>query len=322
VGHLVLEARYLVAGRAAPGVPDHHAYNPRAEQPNQQRRVLAEAWADFVAQRHPSGATPPDPSPRRTYWRGFDNNGANNSGEVVPAAVANTLWLLDEEVVGRGTTGPADPRNQRRFRALLWGPVGALPGEEARQTPYELYRAVQSAPLAAEDLIPDHDEAYVRQEVRRIFESNGLILTRGRITAANQLTAQSLGGPNPRSETWRVRVEPADRAKLNVAQMGRIAAYRIQARRSGTLEFVELDPVVDAAADQKAQVDVNFTAARQTNLLPGAGSYHLRVQARDEFGAWDTFAEDFTGNAGTYDTNDKWQRDRLGSLRGAAVNVP
>ena len=41
------------------------------------------------------------------------------------------------------------------------------------------------------------------------------------------------------------------------------------------------------------------------------------MQARDEFGAWDNFDDDFTGNGGaTATNNEQWQRNRLNALRG------
>ncbi|MBI5015285.1 MAG: S8 family serine peptidase [Deltaproteobacteria bacterium] len=324
MGHLAFERFFLFPGRSAPTVPNHHGYDPAAEQPSQQRRVLAEGWADYVASSHRAPPARPDATANQTGWRGTDNNGANSSGEIVPVAVANALWRLDQDVVGRDTTGIADPLNQRRFQTLLWRAFGSLPAPEARQTPFELYRAIQATPLAADALIAPHDAAFVRQEVRRVFEANGLVFARGKIEGVNRVTAQNLAGPNPVSETWRVRAAPADRARLNVAALGRVAAYRVQARVAGQPAFVDLDPVVEVTRpDQKAEVVVNVTQARQSGVLASAGACDLRVLARDEFGAWDTFADDFTGNAAAaVTTNDQWQRDRLGSVRAGPGNVP
>jgi hypothetical protein len=47
--------------------------------------------------------------------------------------------------------------------------------------------------------------------------------------------------------------------------------------------------------------------------------------ARDEFSAWDTFADDFTGNtagATGVTNNNTWQRTRLGSILAAPIAVP
>src|SRR5512139_2270681 len=156
------------------------------------------------------------------------------------------------------------------------------------------------------------------------FEANGLVFSRGKIEGVNRVTAQNLAGLNPVPETWRVRAAPADRARLNVAALGRVAAYRVQARVTTPPGFVDLDPVVEVTrADQKAEVVVNITQARQSGALTASGACDLRILARDEFGAWDTFADDFTGNgAAAVTNNDQWQRNRLGSVRDGPGNVP
>jgi hypothetical protein len=107
--------------------------------------------------------------------------------------------------------------------------------------------------------------------------------------------------------------------------MGRITAYRIQARRTvAGAQFIDLNPVHEVTrADQREQLDVNFTGARLTIVLPGPGAYDVRVRARDESGAWDSFGDDFTGNAGgVAGSNDAWQRTRLRSIAAAAIAVP
>lgn len=328
-GHLVLESLFVNPLRTIPTVPNHDTYDPGAKQPNQQRRVLAEGWADYIASRHRAAPVPPDSSANQTGWRGTDNKGANSSGEMVPLAVANALWRLDEDVVGQGNGNNInDPINQHRFRALIANAVKSLPqADESQQVALYLYRAIQSANLAASDLIPANDIVFIRQLVRRVFEANGMVFARGRFTgAAVRLSKQKLDGPVAKPEQWRFKVGPADRAKLNIAEMGRITAYRLQAAPAGTFNFVNLEPVVVVTADnQSATIDVDFTAARKANVLLTAGNYDIRVVARDEFSAWDTFADDFTGNTagGTGVTNNNtWQRTRLNSILAAPIAVP
>ena len=96
--------------------------------------------------------------------------------------------------------------------------------------------------------------------------------------------------------------------------------------------FVDLTPVVsvpEASPDQRAQIDVNLTGARQVGTVI-AGDHAFRVLALDEFGAWETFADDFTGNVDTRPApvmprivnNPSWQRSRLGSIHVTNINVP
>ncbi|NOZ30057.1 MAG: hypothetical protein GXP39_18660, partial [Chloroflexi bacterium] len=324
-GHAVLETLYLDPSRTTVAVPNHRGYNPTDER--NPRLAFAEGWADYVANAHKTTPTRPDPSGHG--WRGSDGDGTDSSGEIVPIAVANMLYQIDQEIVKQGHTDNSDPVNQRRFLALIWNPIQSLSADANLQVPYQLYRAIQSANLAASDLIPPHDITHIRQEVRHAFEQNGMVFTRGRIQAAAQRSAQNLGAAPPVPEVWRFQVRPVDQARLNVATMGRITAYRIQARRVGTADFVDLDPIVEVPegdANQRATIDVNLTAARQAAVLSSSGPHDFRVRARDEFGAWDTFADDFTGNTDTHGTgvtsNDTWQRNRLHSIHGAAIHVP
>jgi hypothetical protein len=304
-GHLVLELLYTAPGRVARGVASHDAYDHRVER--DRATAFAEGFAGYVAVAH-AGAASPDPT--GVAWRGADNNGANSSGEVVPAAVATTLWRLDRDVVQPGHAAVTDPVNQRRWRALIWTPIGSLLAD-ARQIPFELYRTIQAAALAPGDLIEGHDLAHVRQLVRTAFEANGIVFTRGIIRAATTV---------PSAGRRRFPVGPVARARLNVAALGRIAAYRIQAiPPAPATNLLVLDPVVAAAAaDQRATIDVDIAEARETGAIEAAGPHSWRVQAQDEFGAWDSFADDFgaaPANAAPHTTSDLWQRF-LTSVRG------
>jgi hypothetical protein len=311
-GHLVLELLYVAPGRVATAVPSHDAYDHRAER--DRAIAFAEGFAGYLAVAHASAASP---DPTGVAWRGADNDGSDSSGEIVPAAVAAALWQIDRTVVAVDHGPITDPVNQRRWRALIWGPIGSLLAE-ARQIPLELYRAIQAAPLAAGDLIEGHDIAHVRQLVRTAFEANGMVFTRGRIRAATTVPAPGMR---------RFELGPADRARLHVHTMGRIAAYRIQAIRAGTTHYLDLDPVVTVtAANQQERIDVDIAEARETGALEGAGGHSWRAQAQDEFGAWDTFADRFSAdpalgrpaNAAPHTTDDLWQRF-LTSVRGPDV---
>ena len=66
--------------------------------------------------------------------------------------------------------------------------------DEAHQVPYHLYRAIQGASLQAQDLIAPHGIEHIRQEVRRIFERNGMVFTRGRVRAAVRQSARNADG--------------------------------------------------------------------------------------------------------------------------------
>lgn len=338
-GHMVLERLYADPFRTAPTVPNHHLYNSAVEQPNQQRRVLAEGWADYIANLHLATPTRPDSTLGQTGWRGTNstganNNGADSSGEIVPVAVANALWRLEQDIIGQGNSNNINNEvNRRRFQALIYNAIQSLsPFDENRQGAFDLYSAIQRANLATADLISPYDIAFIRREVRRIFAANGMIFTRGRFTRAAARVSPAGAVPL----VHRFEVGPADRARLNVAQMGRITAYRLQARPvPGPIigpppppNFIDLEPVVlvpIANVTQIVTIDVNFTAARESGLLTSAGAYNMRVAARDEFEAWDTFADNFTGNtAGTtrVTDNDTWQRVRLGSILAAPIVVP
>jgi len=60
-----------------------------------------------------------------------------------------------------------------------------------------------------------------------------------------------------------------------------------------------LDSFINAnPADQRATLDIDISLAR-TDGLVASGNTDLRVIAIDEFGARDSFADDFTGNADT-----------------------
>ncbi len=318
--HLVLEQLYsdvLNLARPAATVANHRNFAANVER--DERLALGEGWAEYLATRLLAPPTRPDATPTQTGWRGDDNDGADSSGEIVPVAVANALWLLDEQIVSRDHPNISDAVNQRRFQALIWNPLKSLQGDQARQVPYHLYRAIQAAALADADLILGQNLAYIRQEVRRLFEANGMVFTRGQITAAAQQGA-------PADHIWRFQVRPADRARLNVTTMGRITAYRMQAAPAGTTTFVNVGPVVEvpsASADQRAQVDVDLILERLAGVLAQGGNHDFRVQARDEFEAWDTFADDFTGNGGAIaNSNDAWQRNRLHSIHSAAIAAP
>ncbi len=329
-GHLVLEWFFISPLRTLPTVANHHTFDRRVEQPNQQRRVLAEGWAEYVNTAHRPTPLRPDGSGGQTGWRGLDSNGANSSGEIVPVAVANALWRLDRDVVGQGNgDNIRNAVNQHRFQALIANPIKALPVDEAQQAALHLYRLIQRANLAPADLIPPHGIEHIRQEVRRVFEANGLVFTRGTFTAAAvRVTAENLAALPVVPELYRFQVGPADRARLNVAEMGRITAYRIQAALVvPPSNFVDLEPVVLVThANQRETIDVSLTAARQSGVLASPGAYDFRVVARDEFGAWDTFADDFTGNtpgATGVTNNDTWRRARLSSIQaGPAGGVP
>ena len=185
-GHLVLELLYVAPGRVAPGVPSHNAYDHRVER--DRAIAFAEGFAGYVAVAH---AGPAAPDPTGVAWRGLDNNGSNSSGEIVPAAVANTLWRIDRDVVQPDHAAITDPVNQRRWRALIWTPIGSLIAD-ARQIPFELYRTIQGAALAPGDLIEGHDLAHVRQLVRTAFEANGIVFTRGLIRAASTVPSPGM----------------------------------------------------------------------------------------------------------------------------------
>jgi hypothetical protein len=77
-------------------------------------------------------------------------------------------------------------------------------------------------------------------------------------------------------------------------------------------------------ANQHEQLDAETGEALETGAVPTAGRYAWRVRAQDEFGTWDTFADDFTGNAAPTNTNDLWQQNILhsGVPTPAANNVP
>ena len=285
-------------------MPSHNAYDHRVER--DRAIAFAEGFAGYVAVAH-AGATAPDPT--GVAWRGADNNGTNSSGEVVPAAVANTLWRIDRDVVQPDHAAITDPVNQRRWRALIWTPIGSLVAD-ARQIPFELYRTIQGAVLAPGDLIEGHDLAHVRQLVRTAFEANGIVFTRGLIRAASTV-------PSPGMR--RFPVGPVAAASLHVAARGRISAYRIQALPPAPATPLVLDPVVPVvAANQQAVVDVNIAEARETGAIETAGPHSWRAQAQDEFGAWDSFADDFgaaPANVAPNTTSDLWQRF-LTSVRG------
>jgi hypothetical protein len=310
-GHLVLETLYGSPLRLSPGVPNHQNLNAATER--DRRIAFAEGFSDYLATRHPAAPVAPDPNTPPRLWRGTDGDGANNSGEIVPAAIANALWQVDQNVVGAGHPAITDPVNKRRFQALIWNPLKPLnDADGTRQIAFQLYRAIQAANLAAGDLIAPHSISFVRQLVRTTFEANGLVFTRGQITANPAVVGGRL----------RFQLAPADRARLNVAEVGAITAYRIQGRRvGGTGVFAETDQFVNVThANQNETLDLNTVQARETGALDTAGTYDWRVVARDEFGAWDSFADDFTGNGGaTATSNDQWQRDRLHSMRGQSV---
>lgn len=291
------------------------------------RQRIEISWAEFELP-HPAR---PDRDARQRGWRGPDNDGAKNSGEIVPVAVANALWHLDATVVGWGHAGIEEPINQRRFLGLIWNPIWSLQTNNV-QIPYHLYRAVQSAGLGDNDWI-DRAAAKTRQEVRRVFEANGMLFTRGQIHAPPLLQAENLAAVPPRSALATFQLRPADRARLNVAEMGRIKAYRIDAAPAGTTNFVELDTFTSVtAANQRETVVVNLTEARQTGVLAGGGIPHdFRVRAMDEFDAWDTFADNLLANSDTPPNtgvidNDTWLRNRLRTTRplpaDPAINVP
>jgi hypothetical protein len=324
-GHLVLERLYHDVGRIAEGVANHATYDPVAEQTRQ--LAFAEGWADYIVHRHLSTPTQPDTATPPTGWRGTDNDGADNSGEVVPVAVANALWQLDAEIVGQGHAAITDAVNQRRFQALIWNPVKSLRAPLTDHVPLELYGAIQRAALGSRDLIPPHDISHIRQQVRRIFEANGMVFTRGRITGAARQTAQNLGAAPPVPEVWRFQVREVALGHpggLPANTLGWIHNYRIQAAPAGSMDFVDLEPVVSAPppANQSTSIDVNLTAMRQSGTLRQGGNHDFRVCVQDEFGTWDTFADDFTGNTGPVGNTRAWQRDRLHSIHNTAINVP
>lgn len=261
----------------------------------------------------------PDRDNQQLGWRGTDNNGADSSGEIIPMAIANMLWHLDNTVVGWEHGGIEEPVNQRRFLALIWNAIRFL-HEDNHQVAYHLYRTIQSATLDDEDHI-DGEVVKTRQEARRVFEANGMVFTRGQIHnriagAAARVSQEHLAAAPPTAEVWSFQVRPADRARLNIAEMGEIRSYRIDAAPSGTTNYVELDTVTPVThANQRETINVNFTEARQTGLLQ-SGDHDFRVRVMDEFNTWDTFADNFDGNNDPNVTNNNtWQRDRLHAIR-------
>jgi serine protease AprX len=328
-GHLVLDSfllNPLMPARVIPRLANHHDYNSGVERGTQRRLVFAEGWADYIASRHVSTPVAPDPASPPIAWRGLDVNGADNSGEVVPVAVANTLWQLDHRVVGQGNNNNINnPVNKRRFRALIINAIKSLAREnDNRHVAFHLYRAIQTASLNPEDVILPHDITFIRQQVRQIFEENGMVFTRGRITAG-PLTIPGPATPVRR----RFQVAPVVQAKLNIAEMGRITFYKLQAvpaAPAGNWNFIDLLPVVRVThANQHETIDVSLTAARQSGALPAGGAHNIRVVACDEFGAWDTFKDDLTNNTPetTHVTDNlTWQRTRLHSIAAGTVPVP
>jgi hypothetical protein len=314
--HLVIDKLFAALAHAGAVVGNHRLLDARTQQAT--RIALTEGFADYVAGRHLTVPVRPDSSANQTGWRGADNDGTKRSGETVPLAIANALWRLDDEIVGAGHTAITDAVNRRRFLALIWNPLKSLADADVNQVAYKLYRAIQTANVGTDDLLAGHDIAFLRQRVRAIFEANGLVFTRGRITS---VTRQVLPPPG----VWRLQLEPADPAKLHVGEMGRITAYKVQLRRLGTTAFVDLEQTVQVThANQHEQLDAETGEALETGAVPTAGRYAWRVRAQDEFGTWDTFADDFTGNAAPTNTNDLWQQNILhsGVPTPAANNVP
>jgi hypothetical protein len=325
-GHLVLDwflLTPLVPARTIPRIANHHDYNSRVERPTQRRLALAEGWADYVASRHLVTPVAPDTASPPTAWRGSDNNGADNSGEIVPVAIANALWQLDARVVGQGNNNNInDPVNKHRFRVLIINAIKSLAREnENRHVAFHLYRAIQSVSLDPADLIAPHDITFIRQQVRQIFEENGLVFTRGRFSSGPSVI------PGPAVPVRRrLQVAPVVQSKLHIAEMGRITFYKIQVAPAGNWNYVDLAQIVRVThANQHETIDVNLTAARQTGAVLTTGAHDVRVVACDEFGAWDTFADDMTNNApeGTGVTNNNsWQRTRLNSIATGTIPVP
>lgn len=282
---------------------------------NGANRQIEISWIDFELPH----TERPDRDNQQLSWRGSDNNGANSSGERVPVAIANMFWHLDNTVVGWEHAGIEEPVNQRRFQALIWNAVRSL-NDENHQLGYHFYRAVQTATLSDEDHI-DGDSGKTRQEVRRVFDANGMVYTRGQIHnriagATARVSQEHLAAAPPTTEIWGFQVRPADQARLNIAEMGQITAYRIDAAPAGNTNFVELDTVTQVTnANQRETINVNFTEARQTAILQ-IGNHDFLVRAMDEFNTWDTFADNFTGNNDpNANSNDMWQRDRTRSIR-------
>lgn len=233
-------------------------------------------------------------------------------------------------MVGWENAAIENPVNQHRFQALIWDAVRSL-HEDDHQVVYHFYRAAQTATLSTDEHI-EEDMNKTRQEVRRVFDANGMVFTRGQIHnriagAAARVSQEHLGAVPPTAEIWGFQVRPADQARLNIAEMGRIVSYRIEAAPQGTGNFVELDTVtVVTNANQRETINVNFTEARQTAIVQ-AGNFDFRVRAMDEFNAWDTFTDNFTGNNDpNANSNDMWQRDRTRSIRpltgDPAITVP
>jgi subtilisin family serine protease len=230
-------------------------------------------------------------------WRGSDNDGADSHAETVPTAVAQMLWSIDKEIVARNAAAIESDVNRTRFRELIWNRITSLAFETARQIPMELYRRMQTVSLESLQRPFDHTEQ-LRNTIRQIYERSGLVFSRGRIQAIAQQQAQSAAPP--RNEVWRLTLAPVDIARLHAGAMAAIASYQVETAPTGTIHFVLLDSFINAnPADQRATLDIDISLARTDGLVASGNTYDLRVIAIDEFGARDSFADDFTGNADT-----------------------
>jgi len=94
---------------------------------------------------------------------------------------------------------------------------------------------------------PDRDRQQLSwrgSDNRRVFESNGMVFTRAQISnqiagAAARVSQEHTAAVPPTAQVWGFQARPADQARLNIAEMGQITAYRIEAAPAGTTNFVK-----------------------------------------------------------------------------------
>jgi hypothetical protein len=267
--------------------------------------AMLEGWAEFIEW----AFTGAPAAGRNRFWLGEDGNGTNNSGEVVEGAVANALFDINALVVAG---------NRALFTDIFWRTIEQNP-EDVKEF-HDVVMQLSSLTAAR------------RQQIKDIFQDNGIVYSRLKLTQHSQGTGTMVdfgSGAAPISRTRQLRLiaKAMSASELHTNTIPRDVSDTDEVRRG----HVEILTVPLANASDVAGINTNlFNAANWrrfstvgkndqgefiAQLDPSAlglapGFYAIRVQGETTVGTLDHFGPALpAGGAGAL-TTAAWHRNQ------------